>query len=156
MLRENEIVISPHKLSKNVSELTLSHSSVGDLLGEVTTVFIAPRSAIVSARIFERSKIIFEEKVDVLKNGDHMMGVPHKIAVTNVQKDLVAKVKTIMTGVAVARQVTPEERTPFIKMLENTSRAFPHLSREQSMQLALEALTAKRKRQSMPMLAEDE
>jgi hypothetical protein len=156
MLPENDIVISPHKLSKNKSELSLSHSSVGDLLGEVQTVFVAPRSAFVSAKIYERSRIIFEEKIDVRKGGDQMGGVPHKIAVTNAQKALVAKVKMIMTGVAVARQVDPEERSPFIKMLVNTSRAFPHLPREQSMRLALEALNAKRKRQSMPVIADDE
>jgi hypothetical protein len=156
MLPENDIVVSPHKISKNASELTLSHSSVGDLLGEVQTVFIAPNCAFVSARIYERSRIIFEEKIDVCKNGDQVGGVPHKIAVTNAQKALVAKVKMIMTGVAVARQVTEEERSPFIKMLENTSRAFPHLPREQSMRLALDALNAKRKRQLAPVFAEDE
>jgi hypothetical protein len=84
-----------------------------------------------------------------------MSGVPYKIAVTDIQNALVAKVKRIMQEVALTREVVPDEQASFTNMLENTSKAFPALSRKQAMQLVLDALKSKHKRE-LPMTDEDD
>ena len=70
------------------------------------------------------------------------------------QNALVAKVKTIMQEVALTREVIPDEKASFTNMLENTSKAFPGLSRKQAMQLVLDALESKHRRQ-LPMTDDD-
>ena len=84
-----------------------------------------------------------------------MSGVPYKIAVTDIQNALVAKVKRIMQEVALTREVVPDEQASFTNMLENTSKAFPALSRKQAMQLVLDALKSKHKRE-LPMTDDDD
>jgi len=85
--------------------------------------------------------------IDIEKTDYKISGVPYKIAVTNVQNALVAKLKAIMQEIALQREVVPDEQDSFTKMLENACKAFPNLSREQGMHLVLDALKAKRRRQ---------
>ena len=85
--------------------------------------------------------------IDLEKTDYKVSGVPYKIAVTNVQNALVAKLEAIMHEIALQREVVPEEQDSFTKMLEDACKAFPNLSREQSMHLVLDALKAKRRRQ---------
>jgi len=118
-----------------------------DLFGEVKTVFIHNKSATVNAIIYERGNVTFREMIDIEKTDYKISGVPYKIAVTNVQNALVAKLKAIMQEIALQREVVPDEQDSFTKMLENACKAFPNLSREQGMHLVLDALKAKRRRQ---------
>ena len=148
MLLHNEhITITSRNTSKNVSDISLTHKHIVDLFGEVKTVFLHNRTASVNAIVYERGTVTFREMVDVEKTDYKISGVPYKIAVANVQNALVAKLKAIMHELALQREVVPDEQDLFTKMLENTCKAFPNLSREQGMHLALDALKAKRKRQ---------
>ncbi len=132
----------------------MAHKNIVDLLGEIRTSFIRNKSASVYAIIYEKGKVRFREGIDVGWTDYKISGIPHKIAVTNVQNALLAKVKTIMQEVALTREVVPDEQASFTKMLENTSKAFPTLSREQAMQLVLDALRAKQRRQ--PLTTDDD
>jgi hypothetical protein len=60
-----------------------------------------------------------------------------------------------MQEVALTREVVPDEQASFTNMLENTSKAFPALSRKQAMQLVLDALKSKHKRE-LPMTDDDD
>ena len=148
MLLNNEhITITSRNNSKNVSDISLTHKHVVDLFGEVKTVFLHNKSATVNAIIYERGNVTFREMIDIEKTDYKISGVPYKIAVTNVQNALVAKLKAIMHEIALQREVVPDEQDSFTKMLENACKAFPNLSREQGMHLVLDALKAKRRRQ---------
>ena len=148
MLFNNEhITITSRNTSKNASDISLTHKHIVDLFGEVKTVFIHNKSATVNAIIYERGNVTFREMIDIEKTDYKISGVPYKIAVTNVQNALVAKLKAIMQEIALKREVVPDEQDSFAKMLENTCKAFPNLSREQGMHLVLNALQAKRRRQ---------
>jgi hypothetical protein len=149
-----DITISYRNTSKKVSETTLSHSCFTDLSGEVKTVFSRNSSASVQALIYDQSNVIFRENVVVEWEDYKVSGIPHKIAVTNAHDSLINKIKKIMHEVAVKRQVDAEEQETFAKMLANACKSFPNLTREQGMHLALNALKAKRRRQSP--LIEDE
>jgi hypothetical protein len=59
-----------------------------------------------------------------------------------------------MQEVALTREVVPDEQASFANMLENTSKAFPALSRKQAMRLVLDALKSKHKRQ-LPATEDD-
>ena len=98
---------------------------------------------------------MFRESIPVGWTDYKMSGVPYKIAVTDIQNALVAKVKRIMQEVALTREVIPDEQAWFTNMLENTSKAFPALSRKQAMQLVLDALKSKHKRE-LPMTDDDD
>jgi hypothetical protein len=145
---ENEhITISSRKVSKGVLEISLTHKHVVDLFGEIRTDFNRNKSASVYAIIYAHGKVMFRESIPVGWTDYKISGVPYKIAVTDVQNALVAKVKTIMQEVALTREVIPDEKASFTNMLENTSKAFPALSRKQAMQLVLDALKSKHRRQ---------
>ena len=145
---ENEhITISSRKISKSALEISLAHKHVVDLFGEIRTDFNLNKSASVYAIIYAHGKVMFREIIPVGWTDYKISGVPYKIAVTDVQNALVAKVKTIMQEVALTREVVPDEKASFTTMLENTSKAFPALSRKQAMQLVLDALKSKHKRQ---------
>ncbi len=148
MLLNNEhITITSRNTSKNVSDISLTHKHIVDLFGEVKTVFLHNKNATVNAIIYERGNVTFREMIDLEKTDYKISGVPYKIAVTNVQNALVAKLAAIMHEIALQREVVPDEQDSFTKMLENACKAFPNLSREQGMHLVLDALKAKRRRQ---------
>jgi hypothetical protein len=156
MLLENEhITISSRKVSKSALEISLTHRHVVDLFGEIRTAFNRNKSASVYAIVYAQGKVMFRESIPVDWTDYRMSGVPYKIAVTDIQNALVAKVKRIMQEVALTREVVPDEQTSFTNMLENTSKAFPALSRKQAMQLVLDALKSKHKRE-LPMTDEDD
>ncbi len=139
MASDNEnINISSRNASKNVSEINLTHKQIVDLFGEVKTIFAKNESTSVRAIIYEKGNITFREMVDIERTDYKISGVPYKIAVTDVQNALVEKLKTIMHEIALKREVIAEEQDAFTKMLENTCKAFPNLSREQGMLMALE------------------
>jgi hypothetical protein len=145
---ENEhITISSRKVSKSALEISLTHKHVVDLFGEIRTDFNHNKSASIYAIIYAHGKVMFRESIPVGWTDYKISGVPYKIAVTDVQNALVVKVKTIMQEVALTREVIPDEKASFTNMLENTSKAFPALSRKQAMQLVLDALKSKHKRQ---------
>jgi hypothetical protein len=152
---ENEhITISSRNISKNTLEISLSHRHVVDLFGEIRTDFTRNKGASVYATIYAQGEVMFRESIPVGWTNYKISGVPYKIAVTDVQNALVAKVKMIMQEVALTREVVHDEQESFTKMLENTSKAFPALSRKQAMQLVLDALKAKQKRQ-LPTMDDD-
>jgi hypothetical protein len=152
---ENEhITISSRKVSKSALEISLTHKHVVDLFGEIRTDFNRNKSASVYAIIYAQGKVMFRENIPVGWTDYKISGVPYKIAVTDVQNALVAKVKTIMQEVALTREVIPDEKASFTNMLENTSKAFPGLSRKQAMQLVLDALESKHRR-LLPMTDDD-
>ena len=153
-LENDHITISSRKISKNTLEISLAHKHVLDLFGEIRTAFIRNKSASVYAIVYEKGMVTFRESIDIGWTDYKISGIPYKIAVTNVQNALIAKVKTIMQEVALTREVVPDEQVSFTKMLKDTSKAFPTLSREQAMQLVLDALKAKQRRQP-PMTDED-
>jgi hypothetical protein len=156
MLLENEhITISSRKVSKSALEISLTHRHVVDLFGEIRTAFNRNKSASVYAIVYAQGKVMFRESIPVDWTDYKMSGVPYKIAVTDIQNALVAKVKRIMQEVALTREVVPDEQASFTNMLENTSKAFPALSRKQAMQLVLDALKSKHKRE-LPMTDEDD
>ena len=68
--------------------------------------------------------VTFREMIDVEKTDYKISGVPYKIAVTNVQNALVAKLQAIMHEIALQREVVPEEQDSFTKMLETLARRF--------------------------------
>ncbi len=151
LLNNDDIIVSSRSISKTTSETTLSHSSLADLMGEIKTVFTQKNSASVHAIIYDKSKIIYCENV-VVDGGDYKVsGVPYKIAVTNAQEKLTAKIRKMMHEVAITREVDTEEQELFTRMLANACKSFPNLSREQGMHLALNALKAKRRRQPPPI-----
>ena len=153
---ENEhITISSRKISKSALEISLTHKHVVDLFGEIRTAFNRNKSASVYAIIYAQGKVMFRESIPVGWTDYKMSGVPYKIAVTDMQNALVAKVKRIMQEVALTREVVPDEQASFTNMLENTSKAFPALSRKQAMQLVLDALKSKHKRE-LPMTDDDD
>lgn len=148
MPADNEhINISSRTTSKNVSDISLTHKHIVDLFGEVKTIFVQNKSASVHAIIYEKGNITFREIIDIERTHYKISGVPYKIAVTDVQNALVAKLKMIMHEIALKREVVPEEQDAFTKMFGNTCKAFPNLSRAQGMHLVLDALQAKRRRQ---------
>jgi hypothetical protein len=154
MPSDNEhINISSRNASKNISEIALTHKHIVDLFGEVKTIFVRNKNTSVHAVIYEKGTITFREMIDIERTDYKISGVPYKIAVTDVQNALVAKLKAIMYEIALKREVVPEEQDSFAKMLENTCKAFPNLSRAQGMHLVLNALQAKRRRQ---LSADDE
>jgi len=147
MLLDNEyITISSRNTSKNVSDISLTHKHIVDIFGEVKTVLIHKKCASVSAIIYEKGNVTFREMIDIEMTDYKISGVPYKIAVTNVQNALVAKLTAIMHEIALQREVVPAEHDSFTKMLENACKAFPNLSRQQGMHLVLDALKAKRRR----------
>ena len=153
---ENEhITISSRKVSKSALEISLTHKHVVDLFGEIRTAFNRNKSASVYAIIYAQGKVMFRESIPVGWTDYKMSGVPYKIAVTDMQNALVAKVKRIMQEVALTREVVPDEQASFTNMLENTSKAFPALSRKQAMQVVLDALKSKHKRE-LPMTDDDD
>ncbi len=155
MLSENEhITISSRRISKNTLEISLTHRHVVDLFGEIRTDFTRNKSASVYATIYAQGEVMFREKIPVGWTDYKISGIPYKIAVTDVQNALLAKVKRIMQEVALTREVVPDEKVSFTKMLENTSKAFPTLARKQAMQLVLDALKAKQRRQ--PQTADED
>ena len=151
LFEDDHITLSSCKLSKTTSEIALAHRQVLDLLGEIKTVMVCDKGASIHAAIYEKSRKIFCDRVDVAGDCYRESGVPYKIAVANVQNELLLKMKAIMQQVALSREVVPEEQESFIKMVENACKAFPNLSRQQGMLLALDALRAKRKRQPVSM-----
>jgi hypothetical protein len=146
-LSNENITISARNTSKNVSDISLTHKQIVDLFGEVKTVFLQNKSASVNAIIYEKGSVTFREIIDVERTDYRISGVPYKIAVSDVQNALVAKLKTIMHEIALKREVVSEEQDSFTKMLQNTCKAFPNLSRAKVMNLVLDALKAKRKRE---------
>ena len=105
LLDDEHIIITSRNTSKNVSDISLTHKRIVDLFGEVKTVFIQNKSASVNAIIYEKGNITFREIVDIEKTDYKISGVPYKIAVTNVQNALAAKLKTIMQEIALKREV---------------------------------------------------
>jgi hypothetical protein len=150
---DDQIAVSSHNISKSTVEISLAHRDARDLFGEIKTVVVLNKGASIRATIYEKSKKIFSDAIDVPTESYRVSGVPYKIAVSNVRNELLAKMKEIMHEAALSREVVPEERDAFINMFQNTCKAFPHLSKQQGMNLALDALKAKRKRE---LLAEDE
>jgi hypothetical protein len=93
---ENEhITISSRKVSKSALEISLTHKHVVDLFGEIRTAFNRNKSASVYAIIYAQGKVMFRESIPVGWTDYKMSGVPYKIAVTDIQNALVAKVKRI-------------------------------------------------------------
>jgi hypothetical protein len=144
---DDQIAISSHNISKGMVEISLAHREARDLFGEIKTVVVLNKGASIFATIYEKSKKIFSDTIDIPTESYRVSGVPYKIAVSNVRNELLARMKEIMHEAALSREVVPEERDAFIKMFQNTCRAFPNLSKQQGMNLALDALKAKRKRQ---------
>ena len=147
MLDNHHITILSSNRSKNIFEISLSHKIINDLFGEVKTVFDKRKVATIYATIHEKGEISFRERVDVEGACCRVIGVPYRIAVSNAQNQLVAKLKKMMQEVALTREVDPGEQESFTRMLANTCKAFPNISREQGMHLVLDALKAKHRRQ---------
>jgi hypothetical protein len=148
IFEDDQITISTRCLSKGASEISMAHRDIRDLFGEIKTVIVSNKGALICATIYERSKKIFSDTIDVPTENYRVSGIPHKIAVSNARNELLARMKDIMHEVALSREIVPEERDSFVNMLENTCKAFPNLSKQQGMHLALVALKAKRRRQS--------
>lgn len=147
MLLDNDhITISSRKTSKNMSEIALTHKHLADLFGEVKTTILHNKTASINAIVYEKGGVKFHEEFDIEWTNYKLSGVPYKIAIANLQNELVAKVRAMMHEMALKREVVPEDRASFTEMFENACKAFPHLSREQGMHLVLDALKAKRKR----------
>jgi hypothetical protein len=78
----------------------------------------------VNAIIYEKGTVTFREMIDIEKTDYKTSGVPYRIAVTNVQNALVAKLQTIMHEIALKREVVPEEQDSFTNMLQMLTRRF--------------------------------
>ena len=124
LLNNEDITVSSRNASKNVSDISLTHKHIVDLFGEVKTVFLHNKSASVNAIIYEKGTVTFREMIDIEKTDYKTSGVPYRIAVTNVQNALVAKLQTIMHEIALKREVVPEEQESFTNMLQMLTRRF--------------------------------
>lgn len=141
------IKVTSWSTSADSSEVIVAHEFMSDLLGEVKTVFVSKSQASISAIVYEKSKIIFNETIEI-KNSDYEGNFenPYIVAVNNERDALIERVKSIMKDVALARQVVHGEQEVFRNMLDNAFKAFPGLSQDKGAALILEALKAKRKR----------